>query len=135
MAIKKIKHVIKVDEGEAKTTFKAELSFKDEITPNQRKEIRKRLACGNFERYWRNTAEMNLEKYLYKKHFKYSKEQGIMEEITYLAHRGGLSQKYKFKPQKRNLGLNISAKIEGEAKLEDMINLEELNTFILTGKY
>lgn len=132
MAIEFIKHIIKVNKGEAKTIFEAKLSFKDEVAPNQREEIRKRLDCGNFENYWRNTEGINLEKYLYRNHFKYSEEDHL---INYIRHFGGFFQKYKFKPLKKNLSLNICAKADGKVGLEDMIDLGALNNFILTEKY
>lgn len=137
MAIMSSDYCVSYKNGKINATFKAKLSFLDENFPNetaqnQKKEIRKRIDYD-----LRNNYDVT----------DYSGKKDI---ATYLIDNGAepppqhnLKTAYFWKngiriyinSSNRNMSLSISANGNKRMLDEEIINLKELNHFILTGEY
>jgi hypothetical protein len=104
-----------------KSELYAELRFKDEIAPNKRDEIKKRI---------NNKSESSpISEYLGK--FESMRKNSIGGEY----YRFGSDWEINIKEHKSlRLGLDITIKADDNLKIEQFLDLEKLNKFILTGE-
>lgn len=104
------------------STLKAKLRFKKEVTPKDRKVIRERMVIS-----YRDGKE-NLYTYLINEGFRAQGEIGYFDNPN--AH-----VEICVETKHIRLGLDIEATSNiAMSPMEKMVNLEELNKFILTGK-
>ncbi len=120
-----IKYTKGLEDG-ISTSLKAKLSFKDETAPNRVKEVKMRL---KWKEKWGP-----LRKYLEdKKNLSYA---GLGNVPNKNFHFRGLEKdlEVKLKENLRKLSLEIEVNSPNNTPRENMLNVEALNTFILTGK-
>lgn len=109
------------------TTLKANLSFKQEVAPNDVKEVRIRLkwkeVWGSLRKYLEDKENLSYE--------------GLGNVPNKNVHFRGLEKDLEVKLEENlsKLKLNINITSNKDILRKDMLDLEALNTFILTGKY
>lgn len=124
MAIVKEKYSVEKDKKSIKTKFSAKLEFKNNISPNEREEVRNRLY---YERSLKKSEKI----------INYLESEGWDSYISVgfgykdYFYRNGV--KMEIKSSKRKISLEILAKADGEVPRESIINTEDLNNFVLQG--
>ncbi len=99
-----------------RTTLEAKFRFKSETAPINREDIKNRTnKKGPLSDYLKDFEKLPYDEFT-----------GTYHTLT---RQGYIIRRF------RGLGINIKVVSEKNLKPEEMLNLESLNTFILTGKY
>lgn len=122
-------------DGRRKTTnFYAKLSFKNQTQPLEKEKIRKRLSYDKKDPYEEQyyDGESNFITYFVDKGFSWENKP-LGGGSPYLYSPKGF--RLNFKTSKKKLSLDVIAKGSGKIEEEEIVNLKELNEFLLTGEY
>ena len=120
------------DYSEINTILEAELRFRDEIAPKDRKNIINRL-CGKV--YGRNQEPGMLSEYPLNDYLS-RVEKIVYNQLNekYFDANSDKARKISIKKRIFKFGLDIKIVSPHDIQSNEMLNLEDLDTFILTGK-
>jgi hypothetical protein len=113
------------------------MKFKDEVSPNNREEVKERL---NYDKedpidYFYYSGKSNIATYLVDNEWKQIfRKQNFKERTIYDLFKKEYVE-MRLDISKRKLTLEVIAKSKRKIKNEGIINLDELNNFILIGEY
>jgi hypothetical protein len=117
--------------------FKVRMNFKDEVSPNNVEKVKERLSYNKEDPidYFYYSKKSNIATYLIDNGWKQSYERVNLNwgSIYDRFNKDGVQMKLNV--SKRKLRLEIIAKSKRKIKNEEIINVDELNNFILTGEY
>ena len=121
---------------EAKTTLKASFRFKNEVAPENREKVKERINYDKFEeydmRYYR--GDPNIATYLISNGASVGKKLTPFsdKDKTDYFYKNGCEYRINSSPKKLKFNIEVTSK--NKKSLDEMLDLERLNKFILTGE-